>query len=143
MKKLIYLEDAIEALEKVASLYPCKVPGERDTYDTYNEAWNDAIGRAEIELEKLPSAFPCPEGFDPAHLTEQDKKDILEVLEWMKGTIAEEVPSAEPEIIRCKDCRWWAIDDKEDTKECRYLGSYWGAEDFCGDGERREDEEVR
>lgn len=37
--------------------------------------------------EKVPSAFPCPEGFDPAHPTEQDKKDILEALEWVRKKI--------------------------------------------------------
>lgn len=47
---------AIDALEKVAELFPWRVPGNRDSYDRYNEAWNDAIGRAEIEIEKLPSA---------------------------------------------------------------------------------------
>ena len=47
---------AIDALEKVAELFPWKVPGNRNSYDRYNEAWNDAIGRAEIEIEKLPSA---------------------------------------------------------------------------------------
>ena len=48
----------IDALEKVAELFPWRVPGNRDSYDRYNEAWNDAIGRAEIEIEKLPSAQP-------------------------------------------------------------------------------------
>ena len=49
---------AIDALEKVAELFPWRVPGKRDTYDSYNEAWNDAIGRAEMEIENLPSAQP-------------------------------------------------------------------------------------
>ena len=47
---------AIDALEKVAELFPWRVPGNRDSYDRYNEAWNDAIGRAEIEIEELRSA---------------------------------------------------------------------------------------
>jgi len=49
---------AIDALEKVAELYPWRVPGDRDSYSHYNEGWNDAIGRAEIALEELPSAQP-------------------------------------------------------------------------------------
>jgi hypothetical protein len=72
MKDLIERQAAIDALEKVAELFPWRVPGNRDTYDRYNEAWNDAIGRAEIEIEDLPSAekpFKLPkiyvaEGFD-------------------------------------------------------------------------------
>jgi len=57
---VIYRQQAIDALEKVAELFPWRVPGNRDTYDRYNEAWNDAIGRAEIEIEELPSAQPEP-----------------------------------------------------------------------------------
>lgn len=49
---------AIDALEKVSELFPYRVPGNRDSYDQYNEAWNDAIGRAEIEIETLQSAQP-------------------------------------------------------------------------------------
>ena len=55
---LINRQATIDALEKVARLFPYRVPGNRDTYDRYNEAWNDAIGRAEIEIEELPSAQP-------------------------------------------------------------------------------------
>ena len=69
MDDLISRQAAIDALEKVASFFPYRVPGNRDTYDKYSEAWNDAIGRAEIEIEKLQSAQPA--------------------------------------IIRCKDCKYW------------------------------------
>lgn len=55
---LIDRQATIDALEKVAEIFPWRIPGNRDSYDHYNEAWNDAIGRAEIEIEKLPSAQP-------------------------------------------------------------------------------------
>ena len=58
MNDIISRQAAIDALEKVANLFPYKVPGDRDTYGTYNEAWNDAIGRAEMEMETVPSAQP-------------------------------------------------------------------------------------
>jgi len=70
MDDLISRQAAIDALEKVANLFPYRVPGDWDTYGTYNEAWNDAIGRAEMEMET--------------------------------------VPSVQPEIIRCKDCKHYA-----------------------------------
>jgi len=60
---LISRQAAIDTLEKVAELFPWRIPGNRDSYDRYNEAWNDAIGRAEIEIEKLPSAQPEPDHF--------------------------------------------------------------------------------
>jgi len=58
MSDLISRQAAIDALENVAELYPWRVPGDRDSYSHYNEGWNDAIGRAEIALEELPSAQP-------------------------------------------------------------------------------------
>ena len=51
---------AIDALEKVAEMYLWRVPGDRDSYSPYNEAWQDALNRAEIEIEVLPSAQPEP-----------------------------------------------------------------------------------
>ena len=68
MSNLIDRQAAIDALEKVAELFPLKVPGNRDSYDRYNEAWNDAIGRAEIEIEELPPAQPTLHGYNIEHL---------------------------------------------------------------------------
>lgn len=47
---------AIDVLEKVAELYPWRVPGDRDSYSQYNEAWQDALNRADSEIEALPPA---------------------------------------------------------------------------------------
>ena len=93
---------AIDALEKVADMFPWRVPGNRDTYDRYNEAWNDAIGRAEMEIENMPSA--------------------------------------QPEIIHCKDCKY-----NPNPPECGNAACvlFYGMTDqmgFCHHGERRERE---
>ena len=58
MSDLIDRQAAIDALEKVAELYPWKVPGNRNSYSQYNEAWQDALGRAEGVIGNLPSAQP-------------------------------------------------------------------------------------
>ena len=78
MKKLIYLEDAINVITKHYCI--CD-----DLLDVM--AYEDLLEVIAHEIEQLPPAFPCPEGFDPAHLTEQDKKDILEVMEWVKKSL--------------------------------------------------------
>ena len=57
---LISREAAIDALEKVAELYPWRVPGDRDSYSQYNEAWQDALNRADSEIEALPPVQPEP-----------------------------------------------------------------------------------
>ena len=46
-------KDIDEMLERVAELYPYRVTGKVD--NVYNEAWNDAVWKIGIELEKLPS----------------------------------------------------------------------------------------
>lgn len=107
-RKAVYLDDALNALEKVAKLFPYGIPGNYDTYDRYNEAWDDAIGRAEIGIEELPPA--------------------------------------QPEIIRCKDCKHWrdsdgvyrrGIDAESkcplNTQEV-YTGTF-----YCGYAERRDE----
>ena len=104
MDDLISRAAVIDALEKVAELFPWKVPGTRDSYDHYNEGWNDAIGRAEIEIEELPSA--------------------------------------QPEIVRCKDCKHKYVEDM--VWHCPF-GLMGGENFFCGYGslgtvERRTDE---
>lgn len=60
--KTKYFEDqtVFDALEKVAGFFPYKTPGNADTYTPYNEAWNDAIGRAEMEMETLLPADVAP-----------------------------------------------------------------------------------
>ena len=48
----------------------------------------------------------------------------------------EQLPSAQPEIIRCKDCKHW---DGVDT--CDVIDAPVWDNDFCSMAERRSDEE--
>ena len=69
-------------------------------------------------------------------------KDVLEMLR--------NLPSAQPEIIRCKDCRFWQ-DQKEGIVEVPIcarpqnkhdnhpLVMIMGADDFCSRAERRDE----
>lgn len=114
MKRLVELDAVIDALEKVADLFPWKVSGNRDSYDRYNEAWNDAIGRAEIEIEKLPSAqrwIPCKTA-----LPEINQRVILSLTD---GTVMIGY-QGEPDILwQVKDKRKkiWVYDPKSYTKD--------------------------
>ena len=85
MSDLIDRQAAIDALEKVAALFPWRVPGNRDSYDRYNEAWNDAIGRAEIEIEELPSAQSEPLVKESQTLV----KDLVEEIETWDRRVSE------------------------------------------------------
>ena len=66
-----------------------------------------------------------------------------------------ELPSAQPEIIRCKDCKYWQPhtqcgfdeDNDEYHNYCGYhmpgdewYAEYWEADDYCSYGERKDNE---
>ena len=115
MKDLISRQDAIDALEKVAELFPWKVPGNRDTYDRYNEAWNDAIGRAEIEIEELPSAQPEQIARDIATIIENEK-DMRVILQNAEHT---ETHSCDCERTETHD--WIPVTERQ-PEESDYIG---------------------
>ena len=50
------------------------------------------------------------------------------------------LPSAQPEIIRCKDCKWWSNDDYRECSSPNYDDGYVTSAGFyCGYAERRTD----
>ena len=49
---------AIDALDVLCQEHRYKIPGKRETYSQYNEAWQDALDRAEGAIFNLPSAQP-------------------------------------------------------------------------------------
>lgn len=54
------------------------------------------------------------------------------------------LPSAQPEIIRCRECKYAEVADKEDTQDgyiCQFhRGSIWFSGSYCSWAERRTDE---
>ena len=51
------------------------------------------------------------------------------------------LPSAQPEIIRCKDCKWWSNDDYRECSSPNYDDGYITPAGFyCGYAERKDDE---
>ena len=69
--------------------------------------------------------------------------DPLNVLTEVRDRIRA-LPSAQPEIIRCKDCEY-GKQDEEGRWYCISLGCQIGNEDgsgFCADAERKTDEQT-
>ena len=58
MSDLIDRQAAIDAIDVLCQEHRYKIPGKRETYSQYNEAWQDALGRAESAIGNLPSAQP-------------------------------------------------------------------------------------
>ena len=80
-----------------------------------------------------------------------DETDVVgvdrEKYSWGLGLIEsyikdiEELSSAQPEIIRCKDCKWWSNDDYRECSSPNYDDGYVTPAGFyCGYAERRTDE---
>ena len=60
---------------------------------------------------------------------------IYQIVEWLNT-----LPSAQPEIIRCKDCREFRRWIDTDITFCDLTESERDALDFCSRAERRQDE---
>ena len=102
MNDLISRRSAIDALDVLCQEHRYKIPGKIETYSQYNEAWQDALDRAEGAIFNLPSA--------------------------------------QPEIIRCKDCKNWDRTWKSERPNYHYCpiidgirNGFW----YCADGDRR------
>jgi len=55
------------------------------------------------------------------------------------------LPSAQPEIVRCKDCKWYDISYPygmviPDAYHCKVNNRFYDSGHYCSDGERKEDE---
>ena len=64
-------------------------------------------------------------------------KSIIEILDDV-GEDVGKLPSAQPEIIRCKDCDWWTKQEDSPQGRCALLQMYPTGGWFCGNARRRE-----
>ena len=74
MNDLISRQAAIDALDVLCQEHRYRIPGKAETYSQYNEAWQDALDRAEGAIFGLSPAqqeqklIPCSETVDiPDH----------------------------------------------------------------------------
>ena len=58
MSDLISRQAAIDALNVLCQEHRYKIPGKRETYSQYNEAWQDALDKAEGAIFNLPPVPP-------------------------------------------------------------------------------------
>ena len=58
MSDLISRQAAIDAIDVLCQEHRYKIPGKIETYSQYNEAWQDALDRAEGAIFNLPSSQP-------------------------------------------------------------------------------------
>lgn len=69
-----------------------------------------------------------------------NSKERYRYLQWIADRNAiRETPSAQLEIIKCKDCDWWEKQEASLQGRCGRLGIYPTGEWYCGSARRRED----
>ena len=61
MDDLISRQAAIDALDVLCQEHRYKIPGKFETYSQYNEAWQDALDRAEGAIDNLPTIHSEPQ----------------------------------------------------------------------------------
>lgn len=90
--------------------------------------------------ERLPSAQPEPIKINIEDFNKEDWERLKK--EWGNTPIT--VLPAQPEIIRCKDCKYAEVADKEDGQDgytCQFhRGSIWFSGSYCSWAERRQNE---
>ena len=69
-----------------------------------------------------------------------DWRDCPYACEYAKERVKEELTSAQPEIIRCKECKWWIErHPRLGVPWCRQMHLDRNADGYCEMGERSED----
>lgn len=76
---LISRQAALDTLDVLCQEHRYRIPGKRETYSQYNEAWQDALGRAEGAIGNLPPAQP---GWIPCtpETMPKNKSNVLTVI---------------------------------------------------------------
>lgn len=100
-------------------------------HPTQPEPREDAVSRAEIIRLILERGLYCD--------TQADRETSAEIIR--------QLPSVQPEIIHCRDCRFAMKTYDGHIKYCTYLRDnldvtdsiYYGGDDFCSHAERKED----
>ena len=61
-------------------------------------------------------------------------------INWARNRIAD-LPSVQPEIIRCKDCDWWLKQPDGLQGSCMLFGMHSTGAWYCGDARKREEKD--
>ena len=82
-------------------------------------------------MDTEPVYAMCKDGI--AEVAYQKTVDVIEMIDA--------IPSADvAPVVRCKDCRWWAKQEKSIQGRCALNGTYPTGGWYCANGERKEDE---
>ena len=92
------------------------------------QVFEDASERIRYWIDELPSA--------QAEITLESAIDYLHSIGWMQEHDRIMVEFAQPEIIRCKDCKY-----ADEYCHCSYTTWWNSPDDFCSRAERSEEDD--
>ena len=108
MSDLISRQAAIDAIDVLCQEHRYKIPGKSETYSEYNEAWQDALDRAEGLIFNLPSAQP----------------------QRMRGKWIDVTKTGGAELWKCSECGELEL---ENSYFCPNCGSDMGGDEDAAD----------
>ena len=71
-------------------------------------------------------------------ISRRSATERLIIAKTLLETVLQDMTTAEPEIIRCKDCKWWVAPDGCSHEDALIIAT---ANDFCSYGARMEESE--
>lgn len=93
---------AIDALDVLCQEHRYRILGKRETYSQYNEAWQDALDRAEGAIFNLPSVQP-DHNADVSKKVDMMHEYIYKIVKDCDGVYCY---IKQGEMIRCKECKY-------------------------------------
>lgn len=139
------MDDLISILSEIRSNYNCFDENEEPYYRALSEAIRLMSAHPEKHTEERTETHACDcisrrKAFEYFVTLWECIGTIMDRDEWedVCMTTANEIPSAQPEIIRCKDCKY-----RDVFGYCVYgtrLAWVTESNDFCSKAERRGDE---
>lgn len=92
------------------------------------------------EIEEVPETHYTDTISRRGLLKYLEEKSGMNTPDWLRETI-EEMPDAQPEIIRCGNCKYAEVADGKDSQDgytCQFhKGSIWFSGSYCSWAERR------
>lgn len=95
----IYRQEAIDVINVLCREHRYRIPGKRETYSEYNEAWQDALDRAEGAICNLPPAQP----YTADEIQKMQDLESAEIEKAYQLGYEEGKKNTQPERKECKE----------------------------------------
>lgn len=119
-----------DLIDRQAAITLPVMPKEHRKYQTHNldDAYEQGWFDLQECIENLPSVQPEPLTLRVNH--ELTKEEYDKLMQDIKDAPIVLMPSVQPDIIRCKDCRWWDKYGDYDNGYCMaakhgYWSEHW------------------